>query len=140
MSLSLQQRLANGSKRAAMSAAVGAGLSAVFLGGLEPTRVFGIALPKMIVSGAALGVASFTSEILMEKVIPWEKGLTPGLKKFEHLVIEPVVAGAAVLAFEMIVSPSTVAATGGFHRFSLEAAPASLHTTFWTKWATSLIK
>ena len=108
--------LKQGAKKAALTAAIGGGLSVVFMGGLHSTRFLGMNLPKALVSAAALGASSYTADLLVPKIVPWlgnRVGQPAALSKFEGVVLQPLLAGVTVLAFETIFSPQTVTGAGG---------------------------
>ena len=113
--MSFVQKLKNGSRKAAMTAVIGGAVSIVFLDGFKSTSVLGTPLPKFLVSGAALGVSSFGADLMVPYVTPLlsKMGMPAGMQNLENVLLVPVLAGASVLAFEMIVAPEIVAQSGG---------------------------
>ena len=108
--------LKQGAKKASLTAAIGGGLSIVFMGGLHPTRFLGMTLPKAVVAAGALGASSYTADLLVPRVVPWlgsRVGQPAALSKFEGIVLTPLIAGVTVLAFETVFSPQTIAGAGG---------------------------
>lgn len=114
--MGLVKTLKDGARKAALTAAVGTALSAVFLGGLQNTSLLGTAVPKCIVSGVSLGISSYASDLVIPKLVPWvsdKLSMPAGLAKFESVILQPTFCGLTVLAFETIFSPETVAEYGG---------------------------
>ena len=108
--------LKQGAKKAALTAAIGGGLSLVFMHGMAPTRFLGMNLPKALVSAGALGASSYTADMLVPKIVPWlgnRVGQPASLSKFEGVVLTPLLAGVTVLAFETVFSPQTIVGAGG---------------------------
>ena len=108
--------LQQGAKKAALTAAIGGGLSLVFMHGMAPTRFLGMTLPKAVVAAGALGASSYTADLLVPKVVPWlgsRIGQRAGLSKVEGGVLTPLIAGVTVLAFETVFSPQTIVGAGG---------------------------
>ena len=126
---SLATKLKNGAKKAAMNSAIGAGLSLLFLGGLEGTKVLGTSVPKFVVQAGALGLSSYATDMLVPMIVPWigsDMGQPAVLSKFEGVVLQPLMAGVAVLAVETILSPSTIAESGGALKSLLAGSASSV--------------
>ena len=126
---SLVQKLKDGAKKAALSGAVGAALSIVFMNGFSTTKVFGNYVPKALVQGVALAGSSYAADLLVPVIVPWvgtKIGQPAALSKFEGVVLSPLIAGVTVLIAETIIAPDLVAQVGGSVPALLTGAGANM--------------
>ena len=117
--------------KAGLVGATGAVLSVLALGGLQGVPVMGVFLPKAVVHGLVLSGASVAATYITPMVVPFVSAGSPQLKKFELLVLEPLILGAGFLAVESIIAPAAeVQGTGGTFKEVLVGASASIAAAY----------
>ena len=118
--------------RAGVVGLTGAVLSVVVLGGLQPVPVMGgVWVPKAFAHGVVLSAASLSASVLVPRMTPYIALGSPQLTRFNSLILEPLVVGAAFLALESIVAPAAeVQGTGGTMREVAAGAAASVAAAY----------
>ena len=92
--------------RAALVGATGAVLSVLVLNGMSGVPVVGgVMLPKFAVHGLVLGASSIAASYAVPALTPFVSAGSPQLKRFQTLVVEPLVLGTISLAVESILAP-----------------------------------
>ena len=122
----LRQKLMDGSKKALLTAGISGVASFLFLGGAETASVFGAEVPRFIISGATMGVASLTSDLAMPYIVPFVSKGNPTLIKFELTVIEPLLVGVASVVVDSVLSPESINQTGGAAKSVINGAGSSI--------------
>ena len=93
-------------------AAAGAGASVIIGNGLDSVKVFGTALPKALVLGGSLFGTYIAADFLVPYVTPFASVGSPTLRKFENLVLTPLMVGVGLVLVDSVISPETVASAG----------------------------
>ena len=107
----------------------GAVLSVVVLGGMQPIPVslVGVWVPKALAHGVLLSVSSLAAGEIVPRITPYISVGSPQLKRFDNLVITPLVIGGVFLAAESVLTPAAeVQGTGGTLREVMAGAAASV--------------
>ena len=118
--------------RAGVVGLTGAVLSVVVLGGLQPVPVMGgVWVPKALAHGVVLSALSVAASFIVPKMTPYIALGSPQLTRFNSLILEPLVVGAAFLALESVVAPAAeVQGTGGTMREVAAGAAASVAAAY----------
>ena len=118
--------------RAGVVGLTGAVLSVVVLGGLQPVPVMGgVWVPKAFAHGVVLSASSVAASFIVPRMTPYIALGSPQLTRFNSLILEPLVVGAAFLALESIVAPAAeVQGTGGTMREVAAGAAASVAAAY----------
>ena len=118
--------------RAGVVGLTGAVLSVVVLGGLQPVPVMGgVWVPKAFAHGVVLSASSVAASFIVPRMTPYIALGSPQLTRFNSLILEPLVVGAAFLALESIVAPAAeVQGTGGTMREVSAGAAASVAAAY----------
>ena len=118
--------------RAGVVGLTGAVLSVVVLGGLQPVPVMGgMWVPKALAHGVVLSASSVAASFIVPRMTPYIALGSPQLTRFNSLILEPLVVGAAFLALESIVAPAAeVQGTGGTMREVAAGAAASVAAAY----------
>ena len=118
--------------RAGVVGLTGAVLSVVVLGGLQPVPVMGgVWVPKALAHGVVLSASSVAASFIVPRMTPYIALGSPQLTRFNSLILEPLVVGAAFLALESIVAPAAeVQGTGGTMREVAAGAAASVAAAY----------
>jgi len=111
MSKTLQGELA---KAGVVAAAAGV-MSVLVLSGLDQVPVIGgVFVPKFAAHAVVLGVSSVATSYAVPAIVPWVSAGSPQLKRFESLILEPLVLGMVSFGIESVVAPAAeVGGTGG---------------------------
>ena len=114
--------------KAGVVAAAGAVLSIAVLSGTSMVPVVGgVHLPKAVVHGIILGGSSIGASYIVPSIVPWVSAGSPPLKRFELLVVEPLVLGTVALVAESLLAPAAqVVGPGGTVRTILVGSAASV--------------
>ena len=101
--------------KGALVGVVGGVASVLVLGGLESAQIVGgMYLPKALIHGVALTGSSVAATYLVPRLVPFVSAGSPQLRKFESVVVNPLVLGFVFLAAEsLLASGATVQGTGG---------------------------
>ena len=118
--------------RAGVVGLTGAVLSVVVLGGLQPVPVMGgVWVPKALAHGVVLSASSVAASFIVPRMTPYIALGSPQLTRFNSLILEPLVVGAAFLALESVVAPAAeVQGTGGTMREVAAGAAASVAAAY----------
>ena len=118
--------------RAGVVGLTGAVLSVVVLGGLQPVPVMGgVWVPKAFAHGVVLSASSVAASFIVPRMTPYIALGSPQLTRFNSLILEPLVVGAAFLALESVVAPAAeVQGTGGTLREVAAGAAASVAAAY----------
>ena len=122
----LRQKIMDGSKKALLTAAISGVASFAFLGGAETAAVFGAEVPRFIISGATMGVASLSTDIALPYIVPWVSKGNPTLVKFELTILEPALVGIASVLVDSVLSPETINQTGGAVKSIINGSGSSI--------------
>ena len=130
--------------KAAAVGAVGGVLSLAVLSGTSMVPVVGgVFLPKAVVHGVILAGSSVGASYIVPAVVPWVAGGSAPLKRFEVLVIEPLVLGTVSLLAESILAPAAeVVGPGGTVRTLLVGSAASIGAGYLSEgmgWSESVV-
>ena len=105
-------KLKQSAMKGAIVAIAGAGASAVLGNGLDSVKVFSTQMPKALVLGGSLLVTSVASDFLVPYITPFASVGSPALRKFENLVLTPLMVGVGLVLVDSVISPETVASAG----------------------------
>ena len=122
----LRQKIMDGSKKALLTAGISGVASFLFLGGAETAAVFGAEVPRFIISGATMGVASLSTDIALPYIVPWVSKGNPTLVKFELTILEPALVGIASVLVDSVLSPETINQTGGAVKSIINGSGSSI--------------
>ena len=125
--------------KAGLVGLTGGVISVIVFGGLRPVPVMGVWLPASVVHAAALAGASVVADAIVPRITPYVSVGSPALTRFDTLVLEPLVLGAAFLAVESLVAPAaelqgrggTLAEIAGGAAASITASYVATHMN-WT--------
>ena len=126
MTIDIKKTIVDGSKKALLTAAISGGASLLFLGGMEGAAVFGAELPRFVVSGATMGIASLVSDIALPSIVPWIPNSNAELNKFELTVLQPLLVGVASVVVDSILLPNTIGEQGGAIKSVVNGAGSSI--------------
>ena len=137
-------KLVGNLSKAGLVGATGAVLSVLVLNGMSGVPVVGgVMLPKFAVHGLILGASSIAASYAVPAIVPFVSAGSPQLKRFESLVVEPLVLGTISLAVESILAPEAqVVGTGGTVRTILVGGAASVLASYVSdgmQWSESVI-
>ena len=106
----------------------GAVLSVLVLNGMSGVPVIGnVMLPKFMVHGLILSTSSIATSYAVPALVPFVSAGSPQLRRFESLVVEPLVLGTISLVVESILAPEAqVVGQGGTLRTVLVGGAASV--------------
>ena len=117
--------------KAGLVGATGAVLSVLLLNGLSPVPLAGIMLPKFAVHALVLGTSSVASSYAVPALVPFTSAGSPQLRRFESLIVEPLVLGTISLAVESIIAPGAqVVGQGGMLRTILVGGASSIGAAY----------
>ena len=118
--------------RAGVVGLTGCILSVVVLGGMQPVPVMGgVWVPKALAHGVVLSASSVAASFIVPRMTPYIALGSPQLTRFNSLILEPLVVGAAFLALESVVAPAAeVQGTGGTMREVAAGAAASVAAAY----------
>ena len=105
-------KLKQSAMKGAIVAIAGAGASVVIGNGLESVKVFSMQLPKAVVLGGSLFGTSIAADFLVPYITPFASVGSPALRKFENLVLTPLMVGVGLVLVDSVISPETVASAG----------------------------
>ena len=130
--------------KAAAVGAVGGVLSMAVLSGTSMVPVVGgVFLPKAVVHATILAGSSVGASYIVPAIVPWVAGGSAPLKRFEVLVIEPLVLGTVSLLAESILAPAAeVVGPGGTVRTLLVGSAASIGAGYLSEgmgWSESVV-
>ena len=130
--------------KAGVVAAAGAVLSIAVLSGTSMVPVAGgVHLPKAVVHGLILGGSSLGASYIVPSIVPWISAGSPALKRFEVLVVEPLVLGTVSLIAESLLAPAAqVVGAGGTVRTILVGSAASIGAAYVSEgmgWSDSVV-
>ena len=130
--------------KAAAVGVVGGALSLAVLSGTSMVPVVGgVFLPKAVVHGVILAGSSVGASYIVPAIVPWVAGGSAPLKRFEVLVIEPLVLGTVSLLAESILAPAAeVVGPGGTVRTLLVGSAASIGAGYLSEgmgWSESVV-
>jgi hypothetical protein len=130
--------------KAGVVAVTGSVLSVLVLGGMDSVQVTGgMWLPKFGVHAVVLGTSSLAASYAVPALVPFVSAGSPVLKRFEALVLEPLVLGGISLAVESLLAPEAeVGGTGGTVKTLLVGAAASIGAAYVSEgmgWSESVI-
>ena len=114
----------------------GAVLSVVVLGGLQPVPVqlLHAWVPKAFIHGIVLAGSSLAAGEIVPRITPYISVGSPQLKRFDNLIVTPLVLGGVFLAIESIVAPAAeVQGTGGSLREIAAGAAASVFAGYFSE-------
>ena len=122
----------------------GAALSVLVLNGLSGVPVFGgVMLPKFVAHGIILSGSSIAASYAVPALVPFVSAGSPQLKRFESLVVEPLVLGTISLVIESFLAPEAqVVGQGGTVRTILVGGAASVGAAYVSEgmgWSESVI-
>ena len=137
-------KLVGNLSKAALVGASGAVLSVLVLNGMSGVPVVGgVVLPKFFIHGAILGTSSIAATYAVPHIVPFISAGSPQLKRFETLVVEPLVLGTISLVVESLLAPEAqVVGQGGTVRTILVGAAASVAAAYTSEgmgWTESVI-
>ena len=130
--------------KAAAVGAVGGVLSLAVLSGTSSVPVVGgMLLPKAVIHATILAGSSLGASYIVPAVVPWVSAGSAPLKRFEVLVIEPLVLGTVSLVAESLLAPSAeVVGPGGTLRTLLVGSAASIGAGYLSEgmgWSESVV-
>ena len=118
--------------KAVVVGATGAVLSVLVLGGMQPIPIMGgMYMPKAVIHGVVLTGSSVAAGYLVPVLVPFVSAGSPQLRKFENLVLEPLVLGSVFLMVESFVAPAgLVGGTGSLFANVATGAAASIGAAY----------
>ena len=117
--------------KAGLVGATGAVLSVLALGGLQGVPVMGVFMPKAFVHGLALAGSSVAATYAVPMLVPFVSAGSPQLRRFEALVLEPLVIGGVFLGVESILAPAAeVQGPGGTFKEILAGSAAAIGAAY----------
>ena len=121
--------------KAGVVAAVGGLLSVLVLSGLDQVAITGgMVAPKFIVHAVVLGASSVATSYAVPALVPWISAGSPELRKFEILVLEPLVLGAISFGIESVAAPNAeVGGAGGTLKTLLVGSAAGVGAAWLTQ-------
>ena len=105
-------KLKQSAMKGAIVAIAGAGASVIIGNGLDSVKVLSMQMPKALVLGGSLLVTSVASDFLVPYITPFASVGSPALRKFENLVLTPLMVGVGLVLVDSVISPETVASAG----------------------------
>ena len=111
---------------------VGAVGSVLVLGGLEGAPILtGMYLPKAVIHGVVLAGSSVGATFLVPHLVPFVSAGSPQLKRFESVILEPLVLGGVFMAVESLLAPAaTVQGAGGALKQIMVGTGASVGASY----------
>ena len=122
----LRKKLMDGSKKALLTAGISGIASLMLLGGAETASVFGAEIPRFIIAGGTMGVASLSTDIALPYIVPWVSKGNPTLIKFEMTILEPALVGIASVLVDSVLSPETINQSGGAMKSIVNGSGSSI--------------
>ena len=117
--------------KAGLVGATGAVLSILVLDGLSPVPLVGAMLPKFAVHALVLGTSSVAASYAVPALVPFTSAGSPQLRRFQSLIVEPLVLGTISLAVESIIAPGAqVVGQGGMLRTILVGGASSIGAAY----------
>ena len=118
--------------KAGVVGAAGAVLSVAVLSGTSMVPIAGgVYLPKFVVHGVILAGSSIGASYIVPAVVPWVSAGSAPLKRFEQIIVEPLVLGTVSLIAESLLAPSAqVVGPGGTVRTILVGSAASIGAAY----------
>ena len=117
--------------KAGLVAATGAVLSVLLLDGLSPVPLVSVMLPKFAVHALVLGTSSVAASYAVPALVPFTSAGSPQLRRFQSLIVEPLVLGTISLAVESIIAPGAqVVGQGGMLRTILVGGASSIGASY----------
>ena len=105
-------KLKQSAMKGAIVAIAGAGASVVIGNGLDSVKVLSMQMPKALVLGGSLFATSVAADFIVPYVTPFAAVGSPTLRKFENLVLTPLMVGVGLVLVDSIISPQTVESAG----------------------------
>ena len=117
--------------KAGLVAATGAVLSVLLLDDLSPMPLVSVMLPKFAVHALVLGTSSVAASYAVPALVPFTSAGSPQLRRFQSLIVEPLVLGTISLAVESIIAPGAqVVGQGGMLRTILVGGASSIGAAY----------
>ena len=111
-SSTLVVKLKQSAMKGLVVAAAGAGASVLLGNGMASVKVLSMQLPKAVVLGGSLFAVSIGSDFIVPYVTPFASVGSPALRKWENLVLTPLMVGVGVVLVDALVSPEVMAVEG----------------------------
>lgn len=122
--------LKTGAKKAAVNAAVSAGIALAMGEGGVSVNLLGANVPKWVASGVVMGASSYATDLILPRVVPWVVGSNPNLENFELLVLQPLIAGATSVAVDSLAAPGNLSGSGGVAKALVAGAGSQIATYY----------
>ena len=105
-------KLKQSAMKGAIVAIAGAGASVIIGNGLDSVKVLNMQMPKALVLGGSLLATSVAADFIVPYITPFASVGSPALRKFENLVLTPLMVGVGLILVDSVISPETVASAG----------------------------
>lgn len=118
--------------KAALVGVTGSAISLLVLGGMQPISFMGMMyMPKAAIHGLILTASSVAAGYAVPQLVPFVSAGSPQLRRFETIILEPMVLGGIFLAVETIVAPAGLAGgPGGVFANVATGAGASIAASY----------